>query len=260
MAFGADGTLEAVSDTGSWVRLRLAHDAAGTLTGVAGLAYGALHDAAGRALAGKREADAEELTALADGGVLVAFERTHRLWRYPAGAGLAGRPEPAAAPPGVRAAEPNRGMEAIAQLADGRLLVLAEELRDGNGDLTGWLGDPASGDWRPLSLAATEGFVPTGLARLPDGDLVLVERSFNAALMLLKTRLSRIRAADIRAGARLEPEELARLVPPLTNDNLEAVATRRGPGGETLIYVLSDDNFNHGLQRTLLLQFALPGD
>jgi hypothetical protein len=37
---------------------------------------------------------------------------------------------------------------------------------------------------------------------------------------------------------------------------MEAVAVRKSTNGETLIYVLSDDNYN-GLQRTVLLMFAL---
>ncbi len=43
---------------------------------------------------------------------------------------------------------------------------------------------------------------------------------------------------------------------PLTIDNFEALATRRGPDGEILIYLMSDDNFSF-FQRTLLLMFAL---
>ncbi len=37
---------------------------------------------------------------------------------------------------------------------------------------------------------------------------------------------------------------------------MEGIAARRGPGGETLIYLISDDNF-HPWQRTLLLMFEL---
>jgi len=51
--------------------------------------------------------------------------------------------------------------------------------------------------------------------------------------------------------------ELATLAGPMTVDNFEGIATRRGPKGETLIYLVSDDNFRSG-QRTLLLMFALP--
>jgi hypothetical protein len=65
-----------------------------------------------------------------------------------------------------------------------------------------------------------------------------------------------LRAAPIAPGARLEAEELALLRRPLSVDNFEGVACRLGPRGESLIYLVSDDNFS-ATQRTLLLQFAL---
>jgi hypothetical protein len=49
---------------------------------------------------------------------------------------------------------------------------------------------------------------------------------------------------------------LAVLRPPMTLDNMEGVAARRTAAGETLLYLISDDNFRAG-QRTLLLVFAL---
>jgi hypothetical protein len=38
---------------------------------------------------------------------------------------------------------------------------------------------------------------------------------------------------------------------------MEGVAVHRGERGETIITLISDDNFNHLLQRTILLQFSL---
>ncbi|HSD92174.1 MAG TPA: hypothetical protein VLB11_04020, partial [Methyloceanibacter sp.] len=43
----------------------------------------------------------------------------------------------------------------------------------------------------------------------------------------------------------------------LNIDNMEAIAAHRTSSGETVLTVMSDDNFNP-LQRTLILQFALP--
>ena len=51
-------------------------------------------------------------------------------------------------------------------------------------------------------------------------------------------------------------EELAWLRHPLSVDNLEGIAAGRGPRGETLLWLLSDNNFNP-LQRTILLHFEL---
>ena len=60
----------------------------------------------------------------------------------------------------------------------------------------------------------------------------------------------------MKPGARLEAENLAEIRFPLNVDNFEGIETRRGPGGETLIYVISDDNYNP-LQRTLLMMFEV---
>ncbi len=106
-----------------------------------------------------------------------------------------------------------------------------------------------------LSYAKEGAFTPTGAARLPDGDVIVLERRFTL-LGGLAARLLRLEAAALRPGAALGGRELARLGPPLSVDNMEGIATRRGPGGETLIYLISDDNF-HPLQRTLLLMFEL---
>jgi hypothetical protein len=39
-------------------------------------------------------------------------------------------------------------------------------------------------------------------------------------------------------------------------DNMEGLSVHRGAGGETILTMISDDNFSI-IQRTLLLQFAL---
>jgi hypothetical protein len=65
-----------------------------------------------------------------------------------------------------------------------------------------------------------------------------------------------IEAEQVRPGAVLKGREIAEIRLPHAVDNMEGVAARRGADGETLIYLISDDNFN-ALQRTLLLMFAL---
>jgi hypothetical protein len=41
---------------------------------------------------------------------------------------------------------------------------------------------------------------------------------------------------------------------------MEGIAVHRGAGGETVVTLISDDNFNRLLQRTILLQFVLHED
>ena len=63
-------------------------------------------------------------------------------------------------------------------------------------------------------------------------------------------------AAAFQPGSIVTPREIARLASPFAVDNLEGVATIKGSRGETLLWLISDDNFNV-LQRNLLLMFEL---
>ena len=106
-----------------------------------------------------------------------------------------------------------------------------------------------------MSYRPGPGFKPTSAALLPDGGVLVLERRFTL-LGGLAIRVVRLSADEIKPGARLTGEELAFFRPPLAIDNMEALAVRRGPAGETLVYLMSDNNFNP-IQRTLLLHFAL---
>ena len=75
----------------------------------------------------------------------------------------------------------------------------------------------------------------------------------------VKARLERVSAATLAAGAELRGALLAHIAPPLTVDNFEGVAALRDADGGTLVYLLSDDNFN-AFQRTLLLLFRLDAE
>jgi hypothetical protein len=208
-----------------------------------------LLDTVGNELDGKANQDAESMARLPDGSLLVGFEQRHRVLRYES---LAGPAQAWPTPPGLEGAPRNGGLEAMTALADGRVLALTEEL-EASGQLAAWLWDKDG--WAPLRYRAEGDPRPAGAALLPDGDVVVIERSYSP-LTGVTARLRRIRAAQIAPGALLEGELLAELKRPLTVDNFEAIEALRGPGGETLLLLLSDDNFNP-LQRTLLLLFAL---
>jgi hypothetical protein len=62
----------------------------------------------------------------------------------------------------------------------------------------------------------------------------------------------------IAPGAVLVGQEIARLAPPLSLDNMEGLAITE-EAGQTMVWLISDDNFSP-LERTLLMKFALlPG-
>jgi hypothetical protein len=252
MLIDPDGSeLLAVSDVGCWTAFRLGHDAGGRLNWVQSSTPVPLLDPAGRPLSGKRMSDAEALARDPEGGLLVAFERRHRVWRYRSGPPFPGPAAPVAVPPDLASLPDNAGIEAMVALGSDVLLI-SEGGLDSAGDSRAWLG--SGSHWAELGIVRTGLFQPTDATLLPDGDVLLLERRYTT-LGGPAARLSVIDRNRIKPGARLEPREIARLEPPLQIDNFEAVAARR-LGSETLIYILSDDN-QSPLQRTLLLQFRL---
>ena len=244
-----------VSDKGRWVLARLRHDVTGRLTGFEDVAIAPLAEPDGRPVADGR-VDAEAVTRLADGRLLVSFERRHRLWAYAPGDDPANaRPTPLLVPRDLARADRNGGIEGVVEYAPGHLLALSESLRGEDNDLIGWRMSGRS--LVPVRYAADGPYVPTDLARLPNGDLLVLERRFS----LLGGGAGQVRLIP-RAqldGPRLQPVPVARLETPLNVDNFEGLAVAER-AGETFVYILSDDNFNP-LQRTLLLQFRLrPGE
>lgn len=244
-----------VSDKGRWLTARLDQDSAGRLSGLTGAESGILPGLDGAPLrTGGSYGDAEDLALGADGRLIVTFERVHRLWTYPNGAPPFQGPARGIPLPGLMAGAPsNEGIEAVTALPDGRLLIVTEGYSDAPDTVLGWIGG-AEG-WASLRVAVTGGYRPTSAGALATGEVFLLERRFNP-LDGLAIRVRRFAPREIRPGALLEGEVLAKLAPPITVDNFEGIAVRRA-AGETLIYILSDDNLRDS-QRSLLLLFALP--
>lgn len=258
LAVSADGTvLRAISDKGFWLAARIVM-ADGQLAGLADARLGRLLDETGQRLEDKWNEDAEALAVGPGGEMVVAFERRHRLWRYGRWPeGLAGLPKALPAPPGIEEAPGNGGIETLAALGDGRLLAITEELEapeTGGKGLRGWLLDPANGKADAIAWTKTGEYAPTDAAPLPDGDVLVLERRFTLAGGP-GMRLSRVAGAELRPGALLAGETLAELSARYSIDNMEGLAART-VDGRTLVYVLSDDNYNV-LQRTVLLLFEI---
>jgi len=243
--------LLAVSDRGWWISFRIVEEK-GRLVGISDATLDPLRDVRGNQLRSDRDAEALEIAD--DGALVVAFERHHRLWRYPPppahitapASELRGFAEWSALPS-------NGGFEAIAILAGGRRLLVSEQGREGETDLVAWLFD--YGQYRRLTYATIGQFVPTDLARLASGNLIALERRFTA-VGGFASRLQIIDQRLIRPGARVVGREIARFERPLLIENFEGIAVRNQPDGAADIFVVSDDNYNP-LQRTLLLSFRL---
>ncbi len=250
-----DGRLVAVSDNGAWFEAQIILDDAGALVGLSGMRTALMRDENGAAFGSKEEGDSEALAQLQDGRFAVAFEQRQAILLYdmnrdgPFGAAAQGPPLA-----GVRGLPANVGLEAMATLANGDLLVGAEG--GGAGDTPLWRSSPHEGGGvrSHVRYRAAPGFSLTSLDRLPSGDVIALER-FYAPVIGPRARIARFPEAAL-AGGVIAPEEVARIAPPLVLDNFEAIAAIAMPDGATRLYILSDDNFS-SRQRTLFLAFDL---
>ncbi len=233
-----------ISDRGGAMELGLDFD--GTLTGVGPARIGDLIGPNGRAFDDNRNADAEGLARLSDGGFAVSLERRHRILIYPqSDPPFTRSPRTLAAPPGFNDVPNNGGMEAIAALPDGRLLVFVEDRP------WGFVGDDK--DWTRFEYRAGDGFKPVGACVVGDAAIVL-ERSFGWAGFA--SRIVRVPLVAFREGAGVAGEELARLRAPLAIDNFEGIDATKDASGRDLLWLIADDNFSF-LQRTLLVCFQI---
>ncbi|MDX2275008.1 MAG: esterase-like activity of phytase family protein [Hyphomonadaceae bacterium] len=246
-----DGRLIAVSDAGAWLSARLMFDDEGKLIGLSETRMALMRDENGLPFERKEDGDAEDLAQLPDGRFAVSFEQSQSIRIYdlnrdgPFGAASAG--------PALEAAQSlpsNAGLEALTALADGALLVGAEDRGElWRAPLFGNEPAPALAARYPLQL----GYALVSLDRLPDNDDVVALERFYAPVIGVRTRITRI-AVDSLQSDELRVTEWARFAPPLLLDNFEAIATARAPGGGLRLYILSDDNFSDQ-QRTLLYAF-----
>lgn len=248
-------TLTSISDTGPWFTATIQRDAKGNLIGLGPGMIGPMHDLTGRVLISKEWADAEGMASLPDGSWLVSFERHHRIWHFPT---LDGTPTAINLPPGFDKQPENGGVETLTVLRDGRLVAISEEYSLRRNTLVGWIGKPVGPDrysWDMFEYMKIPNFNPTSIRELPDGSLVVLERAFDF-IRGIRIRVMQFPGAALKADAIIDAEELARLASPYAVDNLEGLAATTGEHGETLLWMIADDNFNP-LQRNLLLLFEL---
>lgn len=255
-------TFLALSDSGVWMSGSLTY-VGRRLSGVRNARLGPLLDRSGRPLPHRRDRDSESIAleagTLEHGSVMIGFEGRHRIERYELNPnGIAAGNTALRIPPLARRMDPNKGFEALTIMKGGPYqgwpVAFSERLYDPERNLTGWLWTKTGP--RTLHLKNVGDFDITDLASLPDGTLFVLERRFRW-LEGVKMRLMRIAPDALAPDRTIEGETLIQADMNDNIDNMEGLATTRLKTGDILLTMISDDNFNHTIQRTVLLQFLL---
>lgn len=254
-----------VSDAGFWARLTLSYEN-NRLEKPSRAVVGPLLSRSGHPLKRRWDRDAEAITLLKNekffGEALVSFEGNHRVgkFRLDKKKGLTGPSDYLKLREVTSLMRNNAGLEALAVLQGGRLkgslVVIAQSKLDRAGNFLGWLQRGKKLSLLRFTPPPRDHFRITDAASLPNGDLLLLERRYK--FLSLTIRLRYVPQAALLSGKPIE----GRVVMTANNidhlvDNMEGLAVHMNKHGETIVTLLSDDNFN-GFQQTLLMQFALP--
>ena len=258
-------SLLAIGDKGLWFTGRLNYDLNGNLLSLTNGLISTMKGPLGKNLIRKKDRDSESIALADNGAIFVSFERDHRILEYsaPLTTTIGAIPLPSEF---TDIASSNRGIEALTWLAGDCLLAIPEQtttpatttIPSQESVIEAYLWH--QGSWDKLYLEPNSNYLPTGLSSTAEGDLLLLEREFSF-WEGFKTSLRLFPASEIQTalsmpGYVMQGSVLATFEGAQSIDNMEGISSRIGPNGETLIYLLSDDNLSLA-QDTLLLMFEL---
>jgi hypothetical protein len=247
----------ALSDKGSWFTGRILYSGR-AMVGLDEVEAAPMLGADGRPITARGWYDSESI-ALDGSVVYVGLERVNQVLRFDFSKGFTrARGEVVPMPPAVKKLPNNKGLEALVFVPKdlplaGTLIAMSERGLDRDGNLIAFLvGGPSPGQF---SIRRTEDFDISDAVLLPSGDLLVLERKFS----LLKgagIRIRRIPLATIAPGALVDGPEIFNADLGEEIDNMEGIDAHVTAEGDTVLTMVSDDNFSL-IQRTLLLQFTL---
>jgi hypothetical protein len=249
----------ALTDKARWLRGRIVYRGFVPI-GIADAEMAPMIDTNGKRLAARGWYDTESIAE--DGGTLyVGIERVHRIVKFDfAKNGLRAPAIPIPVPAEFTGLPWNKSLEALAVVPKGlplagTLIAITEAALDASGNIKAFLiGGPSPGSF---SVARTDDFDVSDCAILPGGDLLLLERRFS--WLRSAVRIRRIPSGELLPGAVANGSVIFYADFGQQIDNFEGLGVHRAASGETVLTLVSDDNFSP-LQRTLLMQFTLTGE
>lgn len=247
----------AISDHGSWFTGRIVYRGR-EMVGLDEVEAAPLLGPDGRPITARGWYDSESI-ALDGSFVYIGLERANQVLRYDFSKGFTrARGEVVPLPPAARRLPNNKGLEALVMVPKGlplagTLIAISERGLDSNGNLLAFLvGGPSPGQF---SVRRTDNYDVSDAVLLPSGELLVLERKFSW-LAGVGIRIRRIALASVAPGALVDGPAIFEADLADEIDNMEGIDAHVTPEGDTVLTMVSDDNFSM-LQRTLLLQFTL---
>ncbi|MGA2291238.1 esterase-like activity of phytase family protein [Bradyrhizobium sp.] len=245
------------SDRGSWLTGRILYHGR-EMTGLADVEAAPMLGADGRPITTRGWFDTESIAI--DGSlVYIGLERVNQVLRFDFSRGFTrARGEVFPMPPAVRKLPFNKGLEALVFVPKGlplagTLIAISERGLDAQGNLIAFLvGGPAPGQF---SVRRSDKFDISDAVLLASGDLLVLERKFSL-VDGVGIRIRRIALSSLKPGAVVDGPTIFEADPGEEIDNMEGIDAHVSLEGDTVLTMVSDDNFSL-LQRTLLLQFKL---
>jgi hypothetical protein len=246
-----------LSDKGSWFTGRIVYSGR-EMKGLADVEAAPMIGPDDKPITTRGRFDSESL-ALDGTLVYVGLERVNQVLRFDFSKGYTrSRSEVVPMPPAVKKLPYNQGLEALVFVPKGRplagtLIAMSERGLDPQGNLIAFLvGGPTPGQF---SVRRTNNFDISDAVLLPSGDLLILERKFSlfsgVGIRIRCIPLKSIAPGAVVDGPSIFDADLGQEI-----DNMEGIDAYVTPEGDTVLTMVSDDNFSL-LQRTLLLQFTL---
>jgi hypothetical protein len=251
----------AISDQGGWFTGAIRYSGR-AMAGLDDVEAAPVLNAEGRPITEKRLWYDTESLARDGNTVYVGLERVNQIMRFDfAKGGTRARGEVIPTPPALRKLPTNKGLEALVfvprdmkgERLAGTLIALSEGGLDADGNLACFLiGGASPGQF---SVRRTDQQYISDAVLLPSGELLILERKFSW-FSGINIRIRAIPLKTIAPGALVDGPTLFEADLGHEVDNMEGIDAHVTAEGETVITLVSDDNFSL-LQRTLLLQFTL---
>jgi hypothetical protein len=247
----------AVSDKASWFTGRIVYQGR-QMTGLDDVEAAPLLGADGRPITSRGWFDSEAI-ALDGQLVYIALERVNQILRYDFSKGFTrSRGEVVPVPPAARKLPYNKGLEALVMVPKGlplagTLIALSERGLDAEGNIIGFLiGGKTPGQF---GVRRSNNFDVSDAVLLPSGELLVLERKFSwvegIGIRIRSIPLKSVAPGAVVDGPSIFDADLGHEI-----DNMEGIDAHVTPEGDTVLTMVSDDNFSM-IQRTLLLQFTL---